>query len=71
MDVGGWIPKWNGNEQFEVVGPYGEQYKLDLQAWTCACRKWDLSSIPCAHVVAAANFLGEEPEKYVHQYYKN
>ncbi|XP_028118242.1 uncharacterized protein LOC114315833 [Camellia sinensis] len=26
----GWIPKWNDNEQFEVVGPYGEQYKLGL-----------------------------------------
>ncbi|XP_028060052.1 uncharacterized protein LOC114263668 [Camellia sinensis] len=69
-DAGGSIPRENGNEKFEVVGPYGEQYKLDLQAWTCGCRKWDLSGIPCAHVVAATNFLGQEPEKYVHQYYK-
>ncbi|XP_028084942.1 uncharacterized protein LOC114286062 [Camellia sinensis] len=61
VDAGGWIPKWNGNEQFEVIGPYGEQYKLDLQAWTCGCKNWDLSSIPCAHVVAAANFLGQKP----------
>ncbi|XP_028084998.1 uncharacterized protein LOC114286118 [Camellia sinensis] len=65
-----WIPRWNGNKQFEVVGSYGEQYKLDLQAWTCGCRKWDLSGIPCANVVVATNFLGQEPEKYVHQYYK-
>ncbi|XP_028072842.1 uncharacterized protein LOC114275053 [Camellia sinensis] len=65
-----WIPKWNGSEKFEVIGPYGEQYKLDLQAWTCGCRKWDLLGIPCAHVVAATNFLGQEPEKRVHQYYK-
>ncbi|XP_028122043.1 uncharacterized protein LOC114319235 [Camellia sinensis] len=62
--------RWNDNEQFEVIGPYGEQYKLDLQAWTCGYRKWDLSGIPCAYVVAAAKFLGQEPEKYVHQYYK-
>ncbi|XP_028053001.1 uncharacterized protein LOC114257438 [Camellia sinensis] len=33
-------------------------------------RKSDLSGIPCAHVVAVTNFLGQEPEKYVHQYYK-
>ncbi|XP_028080654.1 uncharacterized protein LOC114282202 [Camellia sinensis] len=70
VDASGWIPRWNGNEQFEVVGPYGERHKLDLQSWTCGCTEWDLSNIPCAHVVAATNFLGQELEKYVHQYYK-
>ena len=65
-----WIPRWNGSSQYEVVGPYGKQYKVDFKEWTCGCRKWDLSGLPCVHVVAAANYMSEEPEKYVHHYYK-
>ncbi|XP_028076867.1 uncharacterized protein LOC114278907 [Camellia sinensis] len=66
----GWIPRWNGGSQYEVVGPYGEQYKVDLKEWTCGCRKWDLSGLHCVHVVAAANYMDEKPKKYVHHYYK-
>lgn len=29
-----------------------------------------MSGLPCAHVVAATNYMGEELEKYVHHYYK-
>ncbi|GMP31676.1 hypothetical protein CsSME_00005800 [Camellia sinensis var. sinensis] len=70
MSAAGWIPIWNWGSQYEVVGPYGEQYKVDLKEWTCGCRKWDLSGFLCVHVVAAANYMDEEPEKYVHHYYK-
>ncbi|XP_028065583.1 uncharacterized protein LOC114268592 [Camellia sinensis] len=70
VSAAGWIPRWNGGSQYEVVGPYGEQYKVDFKEWTCGCRKWDLSGLPCVHVVVATNYMGEEPENYVHHYYK-
>ena len=30
-DATSWIPRWNGNDKFEVVGPYGEQLCLDVK----------------------------------------
>ncbi|KAH7867164.1 hypothetical protein Vadar_029742 [Vaccinium darrowii] len=41
-----WIPRWCGSEQFEVTGPTGNQYRVDLVNRTCGCRKWDMSGIP-------------------------
>ncbi|GMP92589.1 hypothetical protein CsSME_00042748 [Camellia sinensis var. sinensis] len=70
MDIAGLIPRWNGNEQFEVVGTYSEQYKVDSKNLTCGCKKWDLLGILCAHIVSTTKYLCEESEKFVHQYYK-
>ncbi|XP_028105700.1 uncharacterized protein LOC114304745, partial [Camellia sinensis] len=39
-----------------------EKVKVDLKEWTCECRKWDLSGLPCVHVVVIANYMSEEPE---------
>ncbi|XP_019197751.1 PREDICTED: uncharacterized protein LOC109191598 [Ipomoea nil] len=35
---------------FEVKGAY-DQHQVDLYAKTCSCRKWDLTGIPCRHVI--------------------
>ena len=70
LDAAGWIPRWSGSDQFEVVGPYGEQYKVEVGKHACGCRKWDLSGIPCVHAIAAINFLNKDPLNFVHDYYK-
>ncbi|KAH7857443.1 hypothetical protein Vadar_012735 [Vaccinium darrowii] len=63
----GWIPRWQGNDQFEVEGPGNAMYKTNK---SCGCRKWDLSSIPCIHAIAALNFLDYDIYDYVHDCYK-
>jgi len=43
---------------------------VDLSNHSCSCYFWDLVGIPCRHVVAAINYKVENPEAYVHAYYK-
>ena len=31
FDAANWILKWNGKENFEVIGPYGAQLKVDFR----------------------------------------
>ncbi|KAF7147202.1 hypothetical protein RHSIM_Rhsim03G0174600 [Rhododendron simsii] len=66
----GWIPRWQGSDQFEVYGPNNMQYKVHLTNKTCGCRKWDISGIPCIHAIAALSFLNVDIFDYVHECYK-
>lgn len=69
-DSEGWIPMWQGNDQFEVSGPNSMQFKVHLANKTCGCRKWELSGIPCIHAIASLNFLNLDIYDYVHECYK-
>lgn len=42
---------------------------VDLVARKCDCRVFDLTGIPCAHVVAAIHDRRENPITYVSHYY--
>lgn len=68
-EVKGWIPRYFGNEQFQVEGS-NEQFRVDLKNRTCGCRKWDLCGIPCVHASAAYNKLDLDPMDFVHECYK-
>ncbi|XP_048235449.1 uncharacterized protein LOC125371134 [Ricinus communis] len=37
---------------------------------TCTCRRWDLTGIPCYHTVCAIWYNNENPEFYIHDFYK-
>ncbi|XP_039162931.1 uncharacterized protein LOC120290646 [Eucalyptus grandis] len=61
-----WIPTWNGEDEFELSGPYGDKRVVNIRHRSCSCRRWDISGIPCCHAVAALIYIREEPEKWVH-----
>jgi SWIM zinc finger len=43
---------------------------VDLDAQQCSCREWQLTGIPCVHVVAfICKLRGHCMEDYVHEYY--
>ncbi|GKD57025.1 transposase, MuDR, MULE transposase domain protein [Tanacetum coccineum] len=43
--------------QYQVSdGRYNRE--VDFQTRTCQCRKWQLSGIPCGHVIAVTRYLG-------------
>nr|GLL25589.1 uncharacterized protein LOC109174707 [Ipomoea trifida] len=44
-------------------------FKVDLAQRQCSCRGWDLTGIPCSHVVASIRKQRESPEDFVHQCY--
>ncbi|KAL6125327.1 hypothetical protein ACLB2K_073386 [Fragaria x ananassa] len=56
------IPSGTGSPMIEVDSIRGGTYVVDLQRRKCACRRWDLTGIPCKHVVSVINFMRQKPE---------
>ena len=49
----------------------GQQtHAVNLELYTCGCRKWDLSGIPCNHAISAINKAKRFPEDYVCKFFK-
>ena len=47
-----YITRWNGSDKYEVQGPWQDQHVVDMGQRVCSCRKWELTGIPCRHVIA-------------------
>ncbi|XP_062020784.1 uncharacterized protein LOC133737192 [Rosa rugosa] len=63
------IPSGSGGPEIEVKSIGGSKYVFNLQAHTCACRRWDLTGIPCKHAIAAINYMRQAPEDFVDHCY--
>ncbi|XP_071687127.1 uncharacterized protein [Rutidosis leptorrhynchoides] len=65
---------WGGNYRYQVSGKVN-QYVMDMETRSCACRKWELTGIPCKHAIAVFYNMCEngletgEPETWVHLVY--
>ncbi|GJR72580.1 mutator type transposase [Tanacetum coccineum] len=65
----------NGDNLYQVMGPYNDQCVVDVKEKTCSYRKWDLTGMPCKHAVAALwDRAGNKsdvgtPESWVHACY--
>ena len=42
---------------------------VDMKDYTCTCRSWQLSGIPCCHAVAAILYLKDDPDNYVARWF--
>ena len=60
---------FSGSPLVQVNGPEG-QFTVDLERKTCACRRWDLTGIPCMHAVACIFEENEDSVTYVNDLYK-
>ncbi|XP_076930587.1 uncharacterized protein LOC143595476 [Bidens hawaiensis] len=47
---------WNGEDHYQVTGPNGDQCVVNMTTNTCACRRWEITGIPCRHVVAMYSY---------------
>ncbi|XP_071731390.1 uncharacterized protein [Rutidosis leptorrhynchoides] len=65
---------WGGDQRYQVSGKVN-QYVVDMETRSCACRKWELTGIPCKHAIAVFYNMSEngletgEPETWVHPVY--
>lgn len=66
---GGCYPTNAGEDQFEVTTENGTKFAVDLRNKTCGCRRWDLTGVPCVHVIACINKVGYDVEDYVDECY--
>lgn len=67
-----WTALWIGDipmDEFEV-SKNEHKYVVNLGHGTCACRRWQLSGIPCAHAVACMWHCNRAPEDYVNIAYR-
>ncbi|XP_014523545.1 uncharacterized protein LOC106779847 [Vigna radiata var. radiata] len=68
---GNWIPTWAGAAKFEVTHGFTmDKFVVDLSNHSCRCYSWELIGIPCRHAIVSINYKVENPEEYVHPYYK-
>ncbi|GKF49596.1 transposase, MuDR, plant [Tanacetum coccineum] len=54
-----WVVVVSGFQEFKVRKA-NDRFGVNLQQRTCTCKWWNLSSIPCMHVVAAYCFLNQD-----------
>ncbi|KAK8576930.1 hypothetical protein V6N13_121929 [Hibiscus sabdariffa] len=47
-----------------------DTFVVDIKGWSCTCRLWDLTGIPCPHVVCVVLYREERLEDYVLVSYK-
>ena len=69
--------RWARNCKAQMAGPNlyqiesGENtYLVHLAQRTCGCRRWDMTGIPCHHVVTAIYKSKQHPEDFVCQFFK-
>ena len=61
---------WSGGPKYLVqTSAGGYELVVDLIAKTCACKKWQLSGIPCFHAVACMNSHGFNLQDGIHHCY--
>ncbi|XP_074352824.1 uncharacterized protein LOC141691975 [Apium graveolens] len=61
---------WSGGARYLVtMTSDGYEIFVDLDAHTCACKKWQLSGIPCYHACACIAWSKKPFEPFIHQSY--
>jgi hypothetical protein len=65
----GCTPKWGRGNMYMVTSDR-KKYIVDIVKKSCACNRWDLTGIPCKHVVRAISYKGHNTEDYVDDYFK-
>lgn len=63
--------EWDGHNSFNVKDDkYKKGHIVDMHNKTCTCGYWQLTGVPCAHLVRCCLDKGWEPEDYVSRYLK-
>jgi len=71
-DAVGWTPIWHGDSEYShfSITDGTDTYVVNLRERTCACGKWDLTGIPCAHVISGIFYNQANPDDYVAHWYR-
>jgi hypothetical protein len=71
-EADGWSPQWCGDSYYShfTVTNGIDSYVVELSKKTCACRRWELTGIPCPHAIACMCFNNQNPDDYVAHWYR-
>ncbi|XP_014490334.1 uncharacterized protein LOC106753061 [Vigna radiata var. radiata] len=61
------MKSWSVHRLFEVrhVSQTGDNFVVDIDQYSCSCRKWSISGIPCAHALAAMKLLNIDAQQHI------
>ncbi|WVZ10489.1 hypothetical protein V8G54_015019 [Vigna mungo] len=60
--------KWENemrNIRSQTCVPKWKKFVVNIEEYSCSCRKWSISGIPCAHALVAMRFLNLDAEEYI------
>lgn len=63
------VALYAGDDMFEVSGPTGKQFVVNMRRRTCGCRVWQMTGIPCVHACAAIRHSCKDATDYGHDFY--
>ncbi|WVZ19739.1 hypothetical protein V8G54_007061 [Vigna mungo] len=65
---GGSTNKVLDSKIFEVrhVSQSGKKFVVNIDEYSCSCKKWSISGLPCVHVLATMRFLNLDGEDCIH-----
>ncbi|XP_048138911.1 uncharacterized protein LOC115751334 [Rhodamnia argentea] len=69
MNTRSCIPRPSTASRFEVEAN-DDTFMVDLNEKTCTCKRWDISRIPCNHVISCINFMKGNLNDFVADYFK-
>ena len=55
---------------WQVTSSSEKTYCVNLNNYTCDCRRWDMTAVPCSHAIAAMQKVKLHPEDFVHEFFK-
>ena len=66
-----WQMVFNGEDGYEILSVKNvrKRHVVSLLKWTCTCREWQLSGIPCKHAICAIYATHKHPEQFVSNWY--
>ncbi|XP_037475714.1 uncharacterized protein LOC119353223 isoform X1 [Triticum dicoccoides] len=59
---------WNGEDLYEVTHRE-HRFQVNLEEWTCSCRYWQLSGLPCPHAISCIFFKTNNIDDYIDKCY--
>lgn len=66
----GCMVQWSGKSKYLVtMTDGGHEIVVDLDGRTCACRKFDLTGLPCYHACACIHWKNLKLVDYIHPTY--
>ncbi|KAK3200188.1 hypothetical protein Dsin_023603 [Dipteronia sinensis] len=63
-------PVYSGNYKYQVTGRGEDQFVVDIDKKTCACKKWQLIGIPCIHGMTALLSSNRDHIDFIDNKYK-
>ncbi|KAL5538450.1 hypothetical protein UlMin_045546 [Ulmus minor] len=70
LESGSCCSEYSGHYVYQVRGLGDDQFMVDIDKRTCACKKWQLIGIPCIHGMSALLSSNRDPLDYVDNVYK-